>query len=315
MKRLVTYALGVFVCAMAVILGNAILAGSAQTQPGTEKKAEGVAGSKTCEGCHEEVMKNLGKTGMGRVFLKHPRNTAEELVCETCHGPGQAHADSGGEDFGDMIRFAKGSPTPTEKQNDTCLQCHRKKKLLFWDGSPHAMRDVGCTTCHNVHKASTQIANPSLLAKPGPTETCNPCHQQEVTQQMRFSHHPLREGKMSCTSCHNPHGTSSESLLKAIQTNELCYTCHAEKRGPFLVEHPPVVEDCGNCHVAHGSNYPKLLKEPEARSCRQCHTPVHQLDFNTRARRVAPHVAGRVCTSCHVNVHGSNHPSGMFLTR
>jgi hypothetical protein len=30
-------------------------------------------------------------------------------------------------------------------------------------------------------------------------------------------------------------------------------SCHAEKRGPFLWEHAPSVENCANCHEAHGS--------------------------------------------------------------
>ncbi len=42
--------------------------------------------------------------------------------------------------------------------------------------------------------------------------------------------------------------------------NETCYTCHADKRGPFLWEHQPVNEDCTNCHTPHGSNITPLLK-------------------------------------------------------
>ena len=33
-------------------------------------------------------------------------------------------------------------------------------------------------------------------------------------------------------------------MIKADSVNELCYTCHTEKRGPFLFEHAPVREDC-----------------------------------------------------------------------
>ena len=42
--------------------------------------------------------------------------------------------------------------------------------------------------------------------------------------------------------------------LKAASVNEQCYTCHTEKRGPFLWEHAPVRESCLNCHTPHGSN-------------------------------------------------------------
>ena len=72
-------------------------------------------------------------------------------------------------------------------------------------------------------------------------ETCGTCHLQKRAQQMRSSHMPLREGKLSCRSGHNPHGTVSQALRKEASPNETCYRCHAERRGPFLWEHaiPP----------------------------------------------------------------------------
>lgn len=275
----------------------------------------GCAGVKTCECCHQDVMESLGKTEMGRLFLKHPRTGQEELVCETCHGPGKDHADSEGQSFGGMIRFAKGSPTPLEQRNQACLQCHQKRGQLFWEGSPHEMRNVSCSNCHNVHSKSGRPYDPKLLALSNVMETCDQCHKQEVAQQMRFSHHPLREGKMNCTSCHNPHGTAGESMLKANSLNDLCYKCHTEVRGPFLFEHPPVRENCGYCHSSHGSVYPKLLKVPELRLCRECHINFHQLSRDSKGRRTTPQLAGPLCTSCHFNVHGSNHPSGFVFTR
>jgi predicted CXXCH cytochrome family protein len=56
---------------------------------------------------------------------------------------------------------------------------------------------------------------------------------------------------------------------------ETCYTCHAEKRGPFLWEHAPVVEDCTNCHSPHGSNVTPLLKTRAPMLCQTCHTSDH----------------------------------------
>ncbi len=88
----------------------------------------------------------------------------------------------------------------------------------------------------------------------------------------RSSHMPVREGKVVCTDCHNPHGSFSEALLKTATINEVCYQCHAEKRGPFLWEHPPVRENCLNCHDPHGSNNDFLLKISRPRLCQQCHS-------------------------------------------
>ena len=82
---------------------------------------------------------------------------------------------------------------------------------------------------------------------------------------------PLPEGKMSCVDCHNPHGSATRSLLNADSVNDVCYTCHAEKRGPFLWEHAPVRESCVNCHQPHGSNHDKLLVGARPYLCQQCH--------------------------------------------
>ena len=106
--------------------------------------------------------------------------------------------------------------------------------------------------------------------KPQP-ELCLQCHQMRRAQLQRSSHMPYREGKVTCTSCHNPHGSPNPSQLIQSTVNENCYSCHAERRGPFLWEHPPVMENCANCHEPHGSSNPQLLKVRMPRVCDSCH--------------------------------------------
>ena len=80
---------------------------------------------------------------------------------------------------------------------------------------------------------------------------------------------------MACSDCHNPHGSAGPKLLAKNTVNETCYTCHAEKRGPFLWEHQPVNEDCTNCHTPHGSNITPLLKSRPPFLCDECHDGPH----------------------------------------
>ena len=98
-------------------------------------------------------------------------------------------------------------------------------------------------------------------------DTCSQCHKNKRAEIWRTSHMPVREGKMTCSSCHNPHGSFGESLLKEATVNDTCYKCHAEKRGPFLFEHAPVRESCTNCHDPHGSVNDFMLKISRPRLC------------------------------------------------
>jgi DmsE family decaheme c-type cytochrome len=89
-------------------------------------------------------------------------------------------------------------------------------------------------------------------------------------------------------------------------------SCHTERRGPFLWEHPPVMENCLNCHEAHGSNNPQLLKVRMPRVCDTCHVTSRHPTTPTLLNSVRDFNRG--CTNCHAAIHGSNHPSGdMFL--
>jgi DmsE family decaheme c-type cytochrome len=111
-------------------------------------------------------------------------------------------------------------------------------------------------------------------------------------------------------------------MIKAASVNEQCYTCHTEKRGPFLWEHAPVRENCLNCHNPHGSNHDKLLVAKMPYLCQRCH-------LNTRHPgtfydgRVGGGTLGlssnrafeHACKNCHQNVHGGNAPSGPYLGR
>ena len=130
---------------------------------------------------------------------------------------------------------------------------------------------------------------------------------------------------MTCVDCHNPHGSTSKSLLKADTVNETCYTCHTEKRGPFLWEHAPVRDNCLTCHNPHGSNQDKLLTAARSFLCQQCHgngpAVGHQSTMYNAGQILgggagpSTRTLGRSCQNCHSQIHGSNHPGGARLQR
>jgi DmsE family decaheme c-type cytochrome len=206
---------------------------------------------------------------------------------------------------------------------------------MFWRGSPHQTRGVACVDCHQIMSANkvSLLANARFNApltdvkstKASQPELCMSCHQMRRAQLQRSSHMPFREGKVTCSSCHNPHGTPNPKQLIQSTVNENCYSCHAERRGPFLWEHPPVLENCANCHEAHGSTHPQLLRVRAPKLCQQCHNDGQHR--STAYANVMPsagnrtpagfnnRVVNRGCANCHSRIHGSNHPSGNYFTR
>lgn len=284
--------------------------------------AAGYVGSEACMQCHEKDAAQFAASGKGSLLLKHPRDRHEAQGCETCHGPGKAHSESGGEERGGMVVFSRKSPSSVADRNAVCLSCHEKTARLQWQGSAHEARDVACSDCHAVMHSDAEKGS---LVKATVVETCGQCHQQQRNAALRTSHMPLGERKMECTSCHNPHGSPNPRLLLASSVNETCFQCHQEKRGPTLWEHPPVVENCANCHDPHGTSHEMMLKVSRPRLCQQCHAgatrhPTGPKDPTNRIVNGAvvadvQYLMNRQCNNCHTQIHGSNHPSGKFFTR
>jgi DmsE family decaheme c-type cytochrome len=221
------------------------------------------------------------------------------------------------------IRFGADSKNSIEEQNSTCLACHQRGNRLFWAGSPHESRAMACVDCHQVKQQIQRSLSEDAryiaplteftgLKKTQP-ELCLDCHQMRRAQLQRSSHMPYREGKVTCTSCHNPHGSPHPKQLLQATTNENCLSCHTERRGPFLWEHPPVMENCANCHEAHGSSNAQLLKVRMPRICDSCHVASRHPSTPQPLNSVRNFNRG--CTNCHSTIHGSNHPSGNFFLR
>jgi DmsE family decaheme c-type cytochrome len=219
-----------------------------------------------------------------------------------------AAAPVGGRSVGGIISYRPNDPGRTVEQNNAvCLNCHERGERTFWRGSPHEERGIACSNCHTV---MANVSAKFQLKTAFQPDTCFQCHKDKRAQILMSAHMPVREGKITCSDCHNPHGSFTEAMLRTDSINDTCYKCHAEKRGPFLFEHAPVRENCLNCHEAHGSINQYMLKMSRPRLCYQCHTIGHgQSGPNSQL------TMGRACQNCHTQVHGTNSPAGGALLR
>ncbi len=270
------------------------------------------AGDATCLTCHESQGQSLAKTRHGQPL--HARTPAATgRACESCHGPGQAHADSG-----DPALIRRFTAMPAREASAACLSCHNRGSHTQWQGSAHDSRNLSCSTCHSVHAPKAPAAQLKLATE---LETCGSCHKAQVLKVRRAQHMPVIEGKMSCSSCHNPHGSTNVKQLRVGNwVNESCISCHAEKRGPFLWEHAAGRESCVTCHDPHGGTNDRLLVSKVPMLCQRCHIGTRHPSTIYDGRHVTAATAsnriyGRGCVNCHSNIHGSNHPSGNAFLR
>ncbi|MCH9650180.1 MAG: DmsE family decaheme c-type cytochrome [Deltaproteobacteria bacterium] len=278
--------------------------------PGEEATAEaaGYVGSDFCASCHEGYEEKLAETPHGRSGF----GALSSRGCESCHGPGSLHV----EDPEIVTNQPRLYALPAKEQNAVCQTCHEGSNRFFWQGGRHETRGLSCLSCHSVHSYEVEKGQLNAVNE---TEQCFTCHQDVRAETWKTSHHPIREGKMSCSDCHNPHGSQSDKMITAASVNEQCYSCHAEKRGPFLWDHPPVRENCASCHTPHGSNHLKLQKTSVPYLCQQCHSntrhPGTLYDRSTLADGTRPSNRdfSRACLNCHGAIHGSNHPSSPYL--
>jgi DmsE family decaheme c-type cytochrome len=263
-------------------------------------------GEKVCVTCHANYVETFSKTLMGRIGKTQPG----KFACENCHGAGSLHVKlGGGRGVGGIRSFRSNDLSRSvEDNNGICLACHERGDRTYWKGSTHEVRNVACSDCHTVMRSVSQKFQLKTVYEP---ETCFQCHKDRRAQMARSSHMPLREGKMVCSDCHQPHGTANEALLRTATINDTCYKCHAEKRGPFLFEHTPVRENCLNCHDPHGSINEFMLKVSRPRLCTECHGFGHSPAAGLNSYQII----GRGCNNCHTQVHGTNSPSGALLHR
>jgi DmsE family decaheme c-type cytochrome len=279
-----------------------------QAPSATPQGPQTYVGNESCLGCHDNERQGYERTPHGQVADR--RAPAAARGCETCHGPGSRHADDP-----DNVKTIYYYPTMKPAAiNATCTTCHSRGEHALWAGSQHERRDLTCTNCHSIHKPKSE----GSLRAATETEVCASCHRDKTARLDRSGHMPLREGKMSCSTCHNMHGSTNVKLLtKGDSIADMCTSCHADKRGPYLFEHAPSRDGCVTCHDPHGSTNERMLVVRPPMLCQRCHvatrhpsTIYDQALINTSVR-----VYARSCVTCHTNIHGSNHPSGRFYLR
>ena len=282
-------------------------------------------GSAVCSSCHPQLTRPFNRNPH---YLLTTEQKPERNGCEGCHGPASEHvrirraaAGQAPKEADPIFAFSvahgsKGAQMAIEK----CLSCHAKDMSRSQiRRSEHTQASIACNRCHSIHSA---VSPRSLLSK-NQANLCYDCHPSVRAQfNMPFKHR-VNEGFMTCTDCHNPHGSPAPVSRMGVRPRMVentasgeqpCLRCHVDLRGPFLFEHAAVrVDGCESCHFPHGSTNARLLRRPVTYTlCLECHNGSG--NFGRQGDGVALQSSShnmadpryRNCTTCHLRIHGSN---------
>ncbi len=169
--------------------------------------------------------------GRDKVPSSHPFS-AGMVTCTSCHS------------LHDSLPKHSFATHSLEKpgQKTTCLACHEDKKPLIGKNvhlgaesqSPHKWppNEAMCLDCHNPHKKAVPVR-----------DLCAGCHGQMAgshTATIPLENTPqgkgiqLEKGKVSCMTCHEPHGSppptaqGRQFFREKAKLMEFCATCHGE---------------------------------------------------------------------------------------
>ena len=269
-----------------------------------------------CGECHSRTAKAFGQSPHA-ALVSSSKLPLDKKGCQGCHGPGRIHQ---AEENAEVISFRAMTP---KESSAACLRCHAETlNESHWKKNQHAQADLSCVSCHQIHPSSdpameahapkkgeakdpksivfTAKVDKQAMLKADEATLCGSCHQMQVGEFRQSTHHPVPEGSMVCSDCHNPHPSKASKSHKDA-SKDSCVKCHTEMAGPFLYEHDPVSgsssDGCKECHKPHGANNPKMLNSVSRGLCAQCHTD-----------KLATHYPNQTCwtAGCHVANHGSN---------
>lgn len=245
--------------------------------------------NETCLGCHDGVDQTLR---FGPHVLTPARANRPALECRSCHSGAEVHVnDPSAENVGNPAKLSD------KAAFEACSKCHvAHQELDNYGFDVHAVQQLNCASCHQVHNATTSL-------KDAAGEFCWGCHRENKAAFLKRSNHPVNQNVLTCLSCHKFAKRSSNNL--AYDLGRLCQDCHPDQAGPHPYEHAAAAAytveggGCIECHNPHGSEHDALLRQTGNNLCKQCHSvPTHQNAHNGA-------YANLDCMTCHTDIHGS----------
>jgi len=232
-----------------------------------------------CDGCHSV-----------NYDIKTKAVTEWNVGCEQCHGAGSTHVADPRP--GTILNPARENYV---QANDTCIACHSQGrplktpiggKIYDW---PVGYR-AGLRLADYWGLESHRLGETSFTHFADGTAHKNRMQGNDFVQSLMYAR------GVTCFSCHDPHGTTNEAMLRA-PINQICLSCH----GPNTQNGPHAASIEAHTHHAPGS---------PGSQCVACHMPKiaqtigavnvasHTFRFVTPAETEALGIPN-ACNACH----------------
>lgn len=142
--------------------------------------------------------------------------------CEACHGPGNTHIQSRKKE--DIVNPANLS---VEKQTEVCGQCHFRGENTVKVGREDALGyKPGQNLLSVIKPLEPKIGEDTEAFF---ADGASKKHHQQYQDFIQSKHY--KSGEVSCSTCHESHGSANEAgelPLKKATLDELCTLCHKE---------------------------------------------------------------------------------------
>lgn len=168
------------------------------------------------------------------------------IGCERCHGPGELHVveQARGDQPDPDTAIVNPARLPADLKADVCRQCHVQ-------GAVQVERRGRTANEYRPGLPWEQFVA-TFLWHPDLTDALKSVGQFEQMESSRC--YTASDGKMSCTSCHDPHVKPAPAAAAAYFRGR-CQTCH-ESRGCSLpaAARAEKADSCVACHMPRGDS-------------------------------------------------------------
>lgn len=194
-----------------------------------------------CLSCHAGRVAPVGRS---LNTYRRPPFYEMAIGCERCHGPGEEHVairSSGKSIAAGADPIVNPARLDISRRESVCNQCHLQAAIRL----PRPGRsDLDFRPGQNIDEVWTYLDIKRPITADGRTHSVN--HVQQMRESRCFTQ---SDGRLGCTSCHDPHKVPTRESQVSFYRNR-CLKCHEESSCAETVEHRHLQGDsCIACHM------------------------------------------------------------------